>query len=214
MAKGSFIIHIDSLAILDDLDDTQAGQLLRMISNYQKGIDYICPDPVIKIAFAPFKAQFIRDGVNYLKVVERNRNNGSKGGRRSNPTEPNETQIIQSVILEPKQADSDNDSKKDKGSVSVKERKKLFGLTLEPFESIYGRDVLKEFFKYWTEDYGKTGNKFRREAEKSWTLKSRLERWARNNKNTVGQTGTGVVVTQALKQAELLNPEDYGSEKK
>ena len=78
--KKSFVIHIDSLAVLDELTDEQAGMLFRAIKNYHAGGDE--PENlIIRLAFAPFKNQFTRDEEKYQSVIERNRNNGQKGGR-------------------------------------------------------------------------------------------------------------------------------------
>jgi len=103
----SFILHKDSLGILDILTDEQAGQLFKAIKNYQDGDD-LKIDDVIKLAFFQFKSQFDRDREKYEKICNRNRNNGLKGGRPK-------TQKTQSVNCEPKEADSksDSDNKKD-----------------------------------------------------------------------------------------------------
>ena len=61
-------------------------------------------------------------------------------------------------------------------------RKQEFTLSLQPFLKEYGRDMLKEFNAYWTED-SKDMKTFRMEAEKSWTLSRRLETWKKNNSN-------------------------------
>lgn len=118
MPKKSFILHIDSLSILDDLTDEQAGMLFKAIKAYQKNED-IELDQLIKIAFSPFKNQFARDEQSYESVVERNRINGLKGGRPKNQEKPKETQKTQSVISKPKKADSDskNDSDNDKQKI-------------------------------------------------------------------------------------------------
>jgi len=85
--RKSFIVHNDSLAVLDDLTDEQCGQLFKAIKSYQLGEEIVLPS-IIKIAFSPFKNQFIRDEVKYQNIVKRNRDNGLKGGRPKNPTEP------------------------------------------------------------------------------------------------------------------------------
>ena len=61
-------------------------------------------------------------------------------------------------------------------------RKLKFSSTLEPYLSIYGKDFLNDFYKYWTEP-NKSGTKFKQELEKTWDLERRLETWARNDKN-------------------------------
>jgi Domain of unknown function (DUF4373) len=65
---------------------------------------------------------------------------------------------------------------------NIKERKLKFSQTLEIFLEKYGKDLLNEFYKYWTEP-NKTNTKFRQELEKTWELERRLETWAKNDKN-------------------------------
>jgi hypothetical protein len=107
--KKSFILHIDTLAVLDELTDEQAGLLFKAIKSYQIGLNPEL-DFALRMAFLPFELQFKRDAANYEKTCEKNRENGSKGGRPKKPTESQETQ---SVILKPKKADSDNDNDSD-----------------------------------------------------------------------------------------------------
>ena len=104
MIKKSFIIHIDSLGILDELTDEQAGQLFKLIYDYhnpnkpkQTQITQL-----VNLAFYPFKSQFERDNQTYNNVCKRNKNNGLLGGRPKNKN-PNK----------PKKADSDNKNKND-----------------------------------------------------------------------------------------------------
>ena len=104
--KKSFVLHKDSLSVLDELTNEQAGILFKAIRNYQNG------EPVdlefgLRMAFIPFENQFERDNEAYENTVKRNRDNGSKGGR---PKKPTETQKTHSVIEEPKKPDSVSDS--------------------------------------------------------------------------------------------------------
>lgn len=78
--KKSFLLHIDSLSVLDDLTDEQAGQLLKAISAYQQG-EEISLNPIVRIAFSPFKNQFMRDDERYEKTCERRAKAGALGGR-------------------------------------------------------------------------------------------------------------------------------------
>ena len=113
--KSSFILHIDSLVVLDALTDEQAGQLFRVIRDYHCGKDIEC-DAIIRVAFMSFQAQFKRDAVNYAASCDRNATNGAKGGRPKK--ELKETQKTQSVISKPKKADSDSVSVSDSVSDS------------------------------------------------------------------------------------------------
>jgi hypothetical protein len=65
---------------------------------------------------------------------------------------------------------------------NIDERKLKFASTLEPFLSIYGKDLLNDFYKYWTEP-NKSNTKFKQELEKTWSLERRLETWSKNDFN-------------------------------
>jgi hypothetical protein len=104
--KRSFIIHVDSLSVLKKLKDEQAGKLFKAIALFQE--DGLLPeDDFISIVFEPFLNQFLRDSEKYQNIVERNKLNGSKGGRPKNPMGYLETQ---SNPKEPKKADSGIDN--------------------------------------------------------------------------------------------------------
>ena len=89
--KKSFILHLDTLCILDELDDKQAGKLFKAIKAYQlresvlnyqdvdTGFEGLMEDFVTRIAFAQFKAQFDRDNEEYQKTREINQDKGRLG---------------------------------------------------------------------------------------------------------------------------------------
>ena len=79
--KKSFVLHKDSLAVLDKLTDEQAGKLFKAISNYQRGIESDL-DPMTDIVFAPFEAQFSRDNEKWEKVSKARAEAGKKGGKQ------------------------------------------------------------------------------------------------------------------------------------
>lgn len=110
--RKSFVIHIDSLNVLDDLTDEQAGRLFRAIKSYHDGTE-IELDAITKIAMSPFKSQFLRDSESYEKKVKINKINGLKGGRPRKQDESSESQKTQSVLDKAKKADSDSDSDSD-----------------------------------------------------------------------------------------------------
>ena len=63
---------------------------------------------------------------------------------------------------------------------NINERKLEFASTLEIYLPIYGKQLLNEFYFYWTEP-NKSNTKFRQELEKTWSLERRLETWAKND---------------------------------
>jgi hypothetical protein len=109
--KKSFLLHVDALTVLNELSNEQAGQLFKAIANFQNGTDlnpFSDPgDFGLRMAFLPFKNQFARDVEKYNGIVERNKENGKKGGR---PKKDDETEKTQPVFEKPKKAVNVNDN--------------------------------------------------------------------------------------------------------
>ena len=76
--RKSFLIHTDSLEILDDLTDEQAGQLFKAIKDYQFGNEPKLSQ-LIKIAFNPFKNYFERDNEKWESEIDKRREAGRLG---------------------------------------------------------------------------------------------------------------------------------------
>lgn len=62
----------------------------------------------------------------------------------------------------------------------LKERKLAFGMQLKPFNGMYQRSMLADFYNYWTE-VKEGGRKMRFEKEKTFEIAKRLARWSKNN---------------------------------
>lgn len=60
-------------------------------------------------------------------------------------------------------------------------KKEDFYQSLVPFVKVYGKEMVREFFDYWTEP-NKSGSKWRFELEKTWDLSRRLNTWASRNR--------------------------------
>lgn len=133
--KKSFILHVDSLQILDHLDDSQAGILFKIIRSYHDpNFDAKYREKMIKenfwlkLAILHFENQFQRDQDKYENIVRRNQENGKKGGRpkksKNNPVVTQEN---------PKNLVSDN------GSDSVSNLKINFKNLISDFNSIFNK---------------------------------------------------------------------------
>jgi len=116
--RKSFIVHNDSLNILDELTDDQAGMLFKAIKDYQLGNE-LNLDILTKVAFSPFKNQFERDAVKYENLCEKNRliaetryATKSTSGKTGNQTLPKVTKSTDN------KNDSDSDSKSDSDNKS------------------------------------------------------------------------------------------------
>lgn len=61
----------------------------------------------------------------------------------------------------------------------IEDRIRKFAESMIPFKDKYSRDMLVEFYDYWTEK-NRSETKFKAETEKTWELNKRLARWYRN----------------------------------
>jgi hypothetical protein len=171
--KPSFILHKDSLSILDELNDEQAGMLFKAIYHYQ--VNGVLPpdlDFVMRIAISPFVNQFVRDENKYENISERNKENGKKGGRPKktqvnpnnpvgllgtqdnpkNPSKPKESHSdSESDSDSEKESDKENDNDKEKNddgdiSVAQKEKQERKESGAYDFDSLNKVDTAKKLF--------------------------------------------------------------------
>ena len=75
--------------------------------------------------------------------------------------------------------DNDNVNENDKPN-NIEARKLKFSSTLKPYLSQYGKEMLIDFFNYWTEP-NRSNKKFRAELERTWDTAGRLRTWAKNS---------------------------------
>ena len=114
--RSSFILHFDSLDILEELSKEQIADLFIAIRDYNLWNEVVL-SWLMKAVFIPFKNQFDRDLEKYKDRCEINKNNGKKWWRpkivEENPVGYLETQENQS---KPKKPYNDNDSDSDSDS--------------------------------------------------------------------------------------------------
>lgn len=144
--RKSFIIHQDSLEILDKLSDEQAGKLFKAIKFYQETKQNPNLDFTLDLVFTPFLNQFLRDEQKWKNVVERNRINGSKGGRPRNPVGYLGTQENPE---EPKKADSDTKSDSDSKNKNIDSQFELLWQSYKEIHISKGskKEAKKSFLK-------------------------------------------------------------------
>lgn len=128
MPKDSFILYVDSLSIMDKLNDEQCGQLFRAIRHYHLTKE----EPTefwLTVAFESFKRYFEANEIKYAERCEVNKHNGKRGGRpkkvenEQDEVKPNETEEKQKNPIgfseternrtEPKKPDTDTDTVSD-----------------------------------------------------------------------------------------------------
>jgi hypothetical protein len=62
----------------------------------------------------------------------------------------------------------------------IEQRKKSFAEILIPFVDIYGKDMIREFYDYWSETT-LNNKKMKFELEKTWSIERRLKTWSKNS---------------------------------
>lgn len=81
MDKNSFLMYLDYEEQFNLLTDEQIGQLMRAIYQYEKTREVPELEGILKMAFSFMKTQLDRDREKYQAKCEKNKENGSKGGR-------------------------------------------------------------------------------------------------------------------------------------
>jgi hypothetical protein len=116
--KKSFLVHKDSLEVLDDLSVEQCGELFRAIKAYHAN-EQMNLSPVVKIAFSPFKNQFIRDAEKYEKTCIARADAGSKGGKQRVANASKSKQKVANQVDKDSKKDKDSDNESDKDSIKT-----------------------------------------------------------------------------------------------
>lgn len=142
--KKSFLLYCDLIHTVEQMPDELAGELFKHILSYVNDKNPVSESLILNLTFEPIKQSLKRDLKKYESIVERNKVNGTKGGRprtQNNPTEPKKPTGLFGNPTEPKKADSDIDSDsvivKDINNKISPEVKKLRGSCKDYFLNYY-----------------------------------------------------------------------------
>lgn len=109
--------------VFEELTDEQAGKLIKHIFEYVNDMDPELKDQILKVCFAPIKAQLKRDLDEWKQTCDRNKRNGNLGGRP--PKKPLDNKKTDGLLKKPSgfnqnpknpskpDNDTDNDNEKD-----------------------------------------------------------------------------------------------------
>lgn len=197
--RSGFVFYRSWLEAVKNLPREIQGEVLTAIIEY--GLDGVTTGslkPITSAMLAMVKPQI--DANN--KRLE----NGLKGGRPrkiETEAEPNNNQVItkekpnnnQTITkrnqTEPKEKDKVKDiqketttnvvAKKDAAKAATLSRKEEFYNSLIPYVEMYGKDMVRDFFDYWSE-MNKSETKMRFEQQPTWEISKRLSTWAKREK--------------------------------
>ena len=106
--KKSFILYCDQQGIFNMLPDEQAGKLIKHIFLYVNDENPQSDNLLITIAFESIKTQLKRDLKKYENYIDKQKENGKKGGRPKTQPFLDKTQKTQAFFSKPKKADNVN----------------------------------------------------------------------------------------------------------
>ena len=92
--KNSFVLYMDLLSVLDELDDEETAMLFRSIRAYNQleseneairtkaaeDLEAMTANKTVRIAFAPIRKRLEADNKRYAETVQLNKANGKLGG--------------------------------------------------------------------------------------------------------------------------------------
>jgi hypothetical protein len=129
-SKKSFLLHKDSLSILNKMSDVQAGVFIKILYNYQTTGNIPEMDFAMEMAVTPFINQFERDNEKYQTTVLKRVEAGKKGADVTNSKSRQMSANADSCRQKSaKSADSvnvnDNDNDNDNDSVNENENENV-----------------------------------------------------------------------------------------
>ena len=185
--KKSFILYADQKGVFEQLPDEYAGKLIKHIFQYVNDENPISEDLIINIAFEPIKQCLKRDLQRWEEYIDKQKLNGSKGGR---PSKPKETQETQAFFEKPKKPDSVSVS--DSVNVNVKDSsnvKKETTRFIKPTQDQISKYMLEQkmndeserFYNYYESNGWMVG----KNKMKNW--RAAIVTWKKNQKPTTQQ---------------------------
>lgn len=208
MAKDpAFLFYSsDFLLGVSDLSMEERGQYITLLCiQHQKGelsekmisltVGNVSTDVLLKfvqLENGNFKNLRLEEEIKKRREYSLSRSNNRKGNKDiKNISETHEEDMVNVIV-----------NKKE----DIEERKENFRLLLVEYVDEYGKDMVREFFDYWSEP-NKSKKKMRFEGEKYFHIGRRLGTWRQNNSKfkkpeTPMEGGKGFVA--GLKAAEQM----------
>ena len=195
----NFIMHQNIIRMSSHLNDEDLGRLVRYFFLYAESGQM--PDEeqnlTIAVIFNEWRIHFEYDKKQYEAVSQKRREAGRKRWNKAQdsaqvvhvstttPTPPKSDKTIATTPM----ADEDiatpsspavKAKKKAKGSPSrdLATRRTDFYQSILPYADQYDREMLNDFFQYWTE-LDKRRQRMRFEMQKTWETGKRLSLWER-----------------------------------
>ena len=123
-------------------------------------------------------------GKNVGKTV--GKTEGKTGGKTGGKTHSRDNNVrgdsINKTKTKTKETTPNGVAKKDAAKAATLSRKKQFYESLVPYVEKYGKEMIREFYDYWSE-MNRSETAMRFEQQPTWVTKRRLSTWANREKN-------------------------------
>jgi hypothetical protein len=200
----TFLLYAEASSQVDLLDDEEAGQLFKALFHYvSDGTELVTRNRVLAMTFSVFKAQIDRGAEKYESISRKRAEAINKRWerlRKANETlESNSIQMDTNEYISiqkntsasnnnpnPKpnpQNKKESEKKKEvaaSAAALLEERKEDFYKSLVPFVPIYGKDMVRDFFNYWSEA-NRSKTRMRFEQQPTWETSRRLATWSKKD---------------------------------
>lgn len=120
--KNSFVLYMDYKEKFSKLNNAQFGELMRMVFDYEMGIEPVTDDVMVDISFDVIRYDLDKNRAKYEEIVEKRREAGKSKGKQTEASDSKRKQMQASAnTSKQKTPDSDSvsDSDSDSDSVSV-----------------------------------------------------------------------------------------------
>jgi len=183
--KKSFILYCDQQGVFNMLPDEQAGKLIKHIFAYVNDEEPTSEDLLLTIAFESIKTQLKRDLRKYENYIDKQKENGRKGGRPKTQPFLDETQKTQAFFLKPKKADNVNVNVNENVIIkeNIKENPKRFvPPTAQEVKAYMQEQGMDDLSEKWLAFYESKGWLIGKNKMRDW--KAAVRTWKTNSTTT------------------------------
>ncbi len=195
----SFIMHENIIRMSSQLSNEDLAKLIRQIYQYIENGQTPAEQPnlALTIIFKEWQLQYEKDKEQYEHVCKCRKEASQKRWKKTNtvekvkvntanaPATPDNSPVASDYQAEEayhpqKEKEKEKDKVKESGNPApaLDARKLAFYQSILPYTDQYDREMLNDFYQYWTE-LDKRRRRMRFEMQKTWETSKRLSTWAR-----------------------------------
>jgi len=216
--KKSFLIYDDWGDLVETLPEEDKGRVFSALFRFSAtGEVSDLSNPAADMLLKVMVKQLRDDKEKYDRKCEKNKENSAKRFIDGYRTISNDNDGYRTMTDKDKDKDKELDKDKDlkekektiltdgkkesekpmvAAEAATSARKEKFYASLVPFVDKYGKDMIRDFFDYWSE-MNRSKSKMRFEQQATWELALRLKTWADREKipKKEGNPKVGVILT-------------------